>query len=64
MKAVIKQAAVVIVALASGWLAIEFAFKPFLDKSDAAISKSDPDYDPDDDEKIDDSSAAAETATV
>ena len=43
-----KQAAVVFGALAFGWLAIEMAFKPFLDKARAAMDKSDPDRDPDD----------------
>ncbi|KAM1057959.1 hypothetical protein ACFX13_031890 [Malus domestica] len=37
-----KQAAVVFGALAVGWLAIELAFKPFLDKARAAMNKSDP----------------------
>uniref|UniRef100_A0A2P2NKE0 Outer envelope membrane protein 7 n=1 Tax=Rhizophora mucronata TaxID=61149 RepID=A0A2P2NKE0_RHIMU len=45
----IKQAALVFGALAFGWLAIEMAFKPFLDKARAAMNKSDPDHDPDDD---------------
>ena len=44
-----KQAAVVFGALAFGWLAIEMAFKPFLDKARATMDKSDPDHDPDDD---------------
>ncbi|XVE73162.1 hypothetical protein DITRI_Ditri11bG0095000 [Diplodiscus trichospermus] len=44
----VKQAAVVFGALAFGWLAIEMAFKPFLDKARAAMDKSDPDRDPDD----------------
>ncbi|KAJ9187652.1 hypothetical protein P3X46_003081 [Hevea brasiliensis] len=43
-----KQAMVVFGALAFGWLAIETAFKPFLDKARAAMGKSDPDRDPDD----------------
>ncbi|XVF72435.1 hypothetical protein PTKIN_Ptkin12aG0121000 [Pterospermum kingtungense] len=43
-----KQAAAVFGALAFGWLAIEMAFKPFLDKARAAMDKSDPDRDPDD----------------
>ncbi|KAK6286294.1 hypothetical protein POUND7_012473 [Theobroma cacao] len=43
-----KQAAVVFGALAFGWLAIEMAFKPILDKARAAMDKSDPDRDPDD----------------
>ncbi|GLU07528.1 hypothetical protein SLE2022_244830 [Rubroshorea leprosula] len=43
-----KQAAVVFGALALGWMAIELAFKPFLDKARAAMNKSDPSRDPDD----------------
>lgn len=45
-----KQAMVVFGALAFGWLAIEMAFKPFLDKARAAMDKSDPARDPDDDD--------------
>nr|GLL30671.1 outer envelope membrane protein 7-like [Ipomoea trifida]GMD12990.1 outer envelope membrane protein 7-like [Ipomoea batatas]GMD13873.1 outer envelope membrane protein 7-like [Ipomoea batatas]GMD15583.1 outer envelope membrane protein 7-like [Ipomoea batatas]GMD17132.1 outer envelope membrane protein 7-like [Ipomoea batatas] len=44
----LKQAAVVFGALAAGWLAIELAFKPLLDKARAALNKSDPNHDPDD----------------
>ncbi|KAJ8748428.1 hypothetical protein K2173_003065 [Erythroxylum novogranatense] len=44
----LKQAMVVFGALAFGWLAIEMAFKPFLDKARAAMDKSDPTRDPDD----------------
>ncbi|VFQ68590.1 unnamed protein product [Cuscuta campestris] len=47
-KSSLKSAAVVFGALAAGWLAIELAFKPFLDKARAALKKSDPNYDPDD----------------
>lgn len=43
-----KQAMVVFGALALGWLAIELAFKPFLDKARAAMDRSDPARDPDD----------------
>ena len=43
-----KQAMVVFGALAFGWLAIELAFKPFLDKARSAMDKSDPNRDPDD----------------
>ncbi|KAJ7977426.1 Outer envelope membrane protein 7 [Quillaja saponaria] len=43
-----KQAMVVFGALAFGWLAIELAFKPLLDKARAAMDKSDPTRDPDD----------------
>ena len=42
-----KQTVVVFGALASGWVASELAFKPFLDKFRAAIDKSDPTRDPD-----------------
>ncbi|XP_031375110.1 outer envelope membrane protein 7-like [Punica granatum] len=45
-----KQAAVVLGALAFGWLAIEMAFKPFLDRARSAMDRSDPDRDPDDEE--------------
>ncbi|KAE8720763.1 6.7 kDa chloroplast outer envelope membrane protein [Hibiscus syriacus] len=44
----VKQAAVVVGALAFGWMAIEMAFKPLLDKARAAMDKTDPDCDPDD----------------
>ncbi|KAI5680301.1 hypothetical protein M9H77_01528 [Catharanthus roseus] len=44
-----KSAAVVFGALACGWLAIELAFKPWLQKARSAMDKSDPDRDPDDD---------------
>ncbi|XWS36282.1 hypothetical protein CRYUN_Cryun20dG0072000 [Craigia yunnanensis] len=43
-----KQAAAVFRALAFGWMAIEMAFKPFLDKACSALDKSNPDRDPDD----------------
>ncbi|KAK3193840.1 hypothetical protein Dsin_025150 [Dipteronia sinensis] len=43
-----KRAVTVFGALALGWLAIEIAFKPFLDKARAAMDKSDPARDPDD----------------
>ncbi|XP_050366179.1 outer envelope membrane protein 7-like [Argentina anserina] len=43
-----KQAVVVFGALAVGWLAIELAFKPWLDKARSAMDKSDPARDPDD----------------
>ncbi|KAJ6736084.1 OUTER ENVELOPE MEMBRANE PROTEIN 7-RELATED [Salix viminalis] len=49
-----KQAVVVFGALAFGWLAIEMAFKPFLDKARSAMDKSDPARDPDDDDDDDD----------
>ncbi|KAK5811222.1 outer envelope membrane protein 7-like [Gossypium arboreum] len=44
----VKQAAVVLGALAFGWMAIEMAFKPLLDKARSAMDNSDPDRDPDD----------------
>ncbi|PON63910.1 outer envelope membrane protein [Trema orientale] len=53
-----KQAMVVFGALALGWLAIELAFKPILDKARAAMDKSDPARDPDQD----DDDAAEESA--
>lgn len=46
--AAMKQAALVFGALAFGWVAIEMAFKPFLEKARAAMDKSDPARDPDD----------------
>lgn len=46
-----KQATVVVAALAFGWLAIEIAFKPFLDKLRSSIDKSDPAKDSDDSDK-------------
>lgn len=47
----VKTAAVVLGALGLGWLAIEMAFKPFLDKARSAIKKSDPAHDPDEEEE-------------
>ncbi|KAL3717492.1 outer envelope membrane protein 7-like [Eucalyptus grandis] len=44
-----KRAAVVFGALALGWLAIELAFKPLLDRARGAMDKSDPARDPDGD---------------
>ena len=49
----LKQAAIVMGALAAGWLTIEMAFKPWLDKARAAIAKSDPSHDADDDVEAD-----------
>lgn len=46
----LKSVMVVFGALAFGWLAIELAFKPFLDKARSALDKSDPTRDPDEDE--------------
>lgn len=43
-----KSAVVVLGALAFGWLTIEIACKPFLEKARDAIEKSDPTHDPDD----------------
>lgn len=58
-----KQAMVVFGALAVGWLAIELAFKPFLDRVRSTMDKSDPARDPDDvvDESAPKSPTAAET---
>ncbi|KAJ6963025.1 outer envelope membrane protein 7 [Populus alba x Populus x berolinensis] len=41
---------VVFGALAFGWLVIEMAFKPFLDKARSAMDKSNPARDPDGDD--------------
>ena len=61
----VKQAAVVLGALAFGWLAIEIAFKPFLDNARSSMAKSDPDHDPDDEgDKPDSSSSAAVDAAL
>ncbi|XP_015900717.1 outer envelope membrane protein 7 [Ziziphus jujuba] len=57
-----KQAMVVFGALAFGWMAIELAFKPLLDKARSALDKSDPDRDPDD--VVDDSAAAGKSSTA
>ncbi|PIN03061.1 hypothetical protein CDL12_21046 [Handroanthus impetiginosus] len=46
-----KSAAIVFGALAAGWLAIELAFKPWLQKVRSAMDKSDPARDPDDADK-------------
>ncbi|KAH0663621.1 hypothetical protein KY285_028607 [Solanum tuberosum] len=56
----LKSTAVVFGALAFGWLAIELAFKPWLDKARASMDKSDPSHDPDDD-TIDQSSEAGKS---
>ncbi|CAN0892587.1 Outer envelope membrane protein 7 [Linum grandiflorum] len=58
----VKQAAVVLGALAFGWLAIEIAFKPFLDKARSSMAKSDPDHDPDDDAADKPDSSSSSTA--
>ncbi|CAN6561321.1 unnamed protein product [Malus baccata var. baccata] len=58
-----KQAAVVFGALAVGWLAIELAFKPFLDKARAAMNKSDPARDPDEDDAVKPADTAADEAS-
>lgn len=47
-KKTVKSALVVAGAVAVGWLTIELAFKPFLDRFRGAIDKSDPARDPDD----------------
>ncbi|XP_068312058.1 outer envelope membrane protein 7-like [Pyrus communis] len=57
-----KQVAVVFGALAVGWLAIELAFKPFLDKARAAMNKSDPARDPDEDDAVRAAEAAVKAA--
>ncbi|CAH8388228.1 unnamed protein product [Eruca vesicaria subsp. sativa] len=62
-----KQATVVVAALAFGWLAIEIAFKPFLEKLRSSIDKSDPAKDPDDtdaDASFAAATAASETSSV
>ncbi|KAG9456662.1 hypothetical protein H6P81_001170 [Aristolochia fimbriata] len=46
----LKSAVVVFGALAFGWLTIEIAFKPFLDRAREAMNKADPSRDPDEDE--------------
>ncbi|KAF5206906.1 6.7 kDa chloroplast outer envelope membrane protein-like [Thalictrum thalictroides] len=43
----LKSAIVVLGALAFGWLTIEIACKPFLEKAREEIEKSDPTHDPD-----------------
>ncbi|KAM7474029.1 hypothetical protein LguiB_021272 [Lonicera macranthoides] len=57
----LKTSAIVLGALAFGWLTIELAFKPWLDKARSAISKSDPTQDPDDIDPDDKISPAVET---
>ncbi|KAL2540607.1 6.7 kDa chloroplast outer envelope membrane protein-like [Abeliophyllum distichum] len=47
----LKSAAIVLGGLAFGWLTIELALKPWLDKTRAAINNSDPTRDPDDADK-------------
>ncbi|XP_039008609.1 outer envelope membrane protein 7-like [Hibiscus syriacus] len=60
----VKQAAVVVGAIAFGWMAIEMAFKPLLDKARASTDKTDPGRDLDDVAAAskDDSSAASASA--
>ncbi|KAL2944955.1 Outer envelope membrane protein 7 [Bienertia sinuspersici] len=48
----LKEAAIVMSALAFGWLAIELAFKPWLDKARSTLNNSDPDHDPDEDDVV------------
>ncbi|KMZ71382.1 outer envelope membrane protein 7 [Zostera marina] len=50
-KSGIKTATVVAGAIAFAWWTIEIACKPFLNRARDAIAKSEPDYDPDDEEK-------------
>ncbi|XP_062086009.1 outer envelope membrane protein 7-like [Humulus lupulus] len=57
-----KQAMVVFGALSLGWLAIELAFKPILDKARAAMDKSDPARDPDEDHAVVDEAARKSSA--
>ncbi|CAL5425261.1 unnamed protein product [Camellia sinensis] len=57
----LKSTAIVAGALAFGWLAIELAFKPWLDKARAALTKSDPTRDPDD---ADDDSTTKKSPTA
>ncbi|OVA16282.1 hypothetical protein BVC80_8971g46 [Macleaya cordata] len=60
----LKSAVVVVGALAFGWLTVEFAFKPFLDKAREAMDKSDPTRDPDEqDPKILPKSPSSEDVT-
>ncbi|KAK8575348.1 hypothetical protein V6N13_033402 [Hibiscus sabdariffa] len=56
------EAAIVVGALAFGWMAIEMAFKPLLDKARAAMDKSDPDHDLDDAPAVDDSNVKSNDA--
>ncbi|KAK8503439.1 hypothetical protein V6N12_066130 [Hibiscus sabdariffa] len=58
----VMEAAIVVGALAFGWMAIEMAFKPLLDKARAAMNKSDPDHDLDDAPAVDDSSVKSNDA--
>ncbi|XP_060197764.1 outer envelope membrane protein 7-like [Lycium barbarum] len=60
----LKSTAVVFGALAFGWLAIELAFKPWLEKARAAIDKSDPTRDPDDDDEAADQTSEAAKSQV
>ncbi|KAA0057297.1 6.7 kDa chloroplast outer envelope membrane protein [Cucumis melo var. makuwa] len=60
------QAFFVFSALAMGWLAIEMAFKPFLDKARSAMDKSDPARDPDElvDNQSDHTSSDDDQSTI
>ncbi|PHT46979.1 hypothetical protein CQW23_16137 [Capsicum baccatum] len=60
----LKSTAVVFGALAFGWLAIELALKPWLDKTRAAMDKSDPSRDPDDVEAVADQTSEADKSQV
>ncbi|XWS15971.1 hypothetical protein CRYUN_Cryun34aG0047400 [Craigia yunnanensis] len=52
--AAITSALIAIAGVVLGWIAIEIACKPCLEKGREAIDRSlDPDYDPDDDNNID-----------
>ncbi|KNA23849.1 hypothetical protein SOVF_020710 [Spinacia oleracea] len=59
----VKQVAIVMGALAFGWLTIELAFKPWLDKARAALNKSDPAHDPDVDDVVSSDTQAADAGT-
>ncbi|KAF3789070.1 Outer envelope membrane protein 7 [Nymphaea thermarum] len=48
-----KAAGIVCAALAFGWMAVELAFKPFLDSGRKALDRANPDHDLDDDEDED-----------
>ncbi|KAL5704753.1 hypothetical protein ACHQM5_023133 [Ranunculus cassubicifolius] len=58
-----KSAVVVLGALAFGWLTIEIACKPFLEKARDAMDKSDPNHDPDGDKSSSSTSDEDPSAT-
>lgn len=59
----LKSGLVILGAIACGWLAIELAFKPFLDRARNAINKADPNCDPDDNQLKDDQDAASSSSS-